>query len=166
MQRQIEAFADTDPSGANKHERIRRQIIGSTQFPLQELILPGGKRSGKIARLHGEVFAADEIRLNGSAVGRQMMQQSPEADEIGEASCVAQRWMLFAQRTEPTEKMGVAAQLREAANLWEGSTEMGKEAAPDISIFRHCIGPQGETKRLDMRFENLFEAGPGRVHEI
>jgi hypothetical protein len=46
------------------------------------------------------------------------------------------------------------------------STEMGKEAAPDISIFPHCIGPQGETKRLDMRFENLFEAGPGRVHEI
>src|SRR5271165_2794103 len=166
MQRQIEALADANSSGASEQERIRGQIIGSTQFPLQELILPGGKRSGKIARLHGEVFAADEIRLNGSAVGHQMMQQSPEADEIGEASCVAQRWMLFAQRAEPTEKMGIAAQLREAANLWEGSTEMGKEAVPDISVFRHRIGPQGETKRLDMRFENLFEAGPGWVHEI
>jgi hypothetical protein len=47
----------------------------------KELVLPGGKRSGKIARLHGEVFTADEVRLNGSAVGRQMMQQSPEAGE-------------------------------------------------------------------------------------
>jgi hypothetical protein len=95
-----------------------------------------------------------------------MMQQSPEADEIGEASCVAQLRMLFAQPTEPTEKMGIAAQLREAANLWEGSTEIGEEAAPDILIFRYCIGPQSEAERLDMRFENLFEAGPGRVHEI
>jgi hypothetical protein len=166
VQRQIEAFAYADSSGANEQERIRRQIIGSTQFPLQELILLEGKRSRKIARLHWEVFAADEIRLNGRAVGRQMMQQSPEADEIGEARCVAQRWMLFAQRTEPTEKMGIAAQLRESVNLWEGSTEIGKEAAPDISIFPYCIGPQGEAKRLDMRFENLLEAGPRRVHEI
>ena len=140
--------------------------IGSAQFLLQELILLERKRSGKVARLHWEVFAADEVRLNGRVVGRQIMQQSPEADEIGEASCVAQRRMLFAQRTEPTEKMGIATQLREAANLWEGSTEIGEEAAPDISIFRHCIGPQGEAERLDMRFENLFEAGPGRVHEI
>ena len=62
--------------------------------------------------------------------------------------------------------MGIAAQLREVANLWKGSTEIGEEAAPDISIFRHRIGPQGEAERLDMRFENLFEAGPGWVHEI
>ena len=69
-------------------------------------------------------------------VGRQIMQQSPEANEIVEAGCGAQRWLLLAQPTEPTEKMGIAAQLREAANLWEGSTEIGKEAAPDISIFQ------------------------------
>ena len=57
--------------------------------------------------------------------------------------------------------MGIAAQLREAVNLWEGSTEIGKEAAPNGSIFSHGIGPQAEAKRLDMRFEDLFEAGAG-----
>jgi hypothetical protein len=62
--------------------------------------------------------------------------------------------------------MGIAAQLREAANLWEGSTEIGEEAAPGRSIFRHCVRPQSEGERLDMCFEDLFEAGPGWVHEI
>ncbi|HEX2715606.1 MAG TPA: hypothetical protein VHM88_25780 [Candidatus Acidoferrales bacterium] len=107
-----------------------------------------------------EVFAADEVRMNGMAVGRQILQQSPEANEIVEAGCVPQRRLLFAQPTQPAEKMGIAAQLREAVNLWEGSMEIGEEAAPDVSIFSHCIGPQAEAKRLDMRFEDLFEAGP------
>jgi hypothetical protein len=69
--------------------------------------------------------------------------------------------MLFAQPTEPAEKMRIAAQLREAVNLREGSTEVGKETAPNVSIFSHGIGPQAEAKRLDMRFEDLFEAGAG-----
>jgi hypothetical protein len=57
--------------------------------------------------------------------------------------------------------MGIAAQLREAVNLWEGRTEISEEAAPDVSIFSHGIGPQAEAKSLDMRFEDLFEAGRG-----
>jgi hypothetical protein len=116
--------------------------------------------------LRWEVFAADEVVLDGMAVGRQIMQQSPEANEIVETGCVAQRRLLFAQPTEPTEKMGIAAQLREAANLWEGSAEIGQEAAPRRSIFLHCVGPQSEGERLHMCFEDLFEAGPGRFHEI
>ena len=62
--------------------------------------------------------------------------------------------------------MGIAAQLREAANLWEGSAEIGEEAAPVDRYSVHCVGPQGEGERLDMCFEDLFEAGPGRFHEI
>ena len=87
---------------------------------MQELVLLERKRSGKIARLRWEVFAADEVGWNGMAVGRQILQHSPEANEIVEAGCVAQWRLLFAQPTEPAEKMGIAAQLREAVNLWEG----------------------------------------------
>jgi hypothetical protein len=56
--------------------------------------------------------------------------------------------------------MGIAAQLRKVVNLREGSMEKGEESAPDVSISRHCVGPQAEAKRSDMRFEDLFEAGP------
>jgi hypothetical protein len=124
------------------------------------LVLLERKRSGKITRLHWEIFAADEVGLDGM-VGRQTMQQSPEANEIVEAGCVAQRWLLLAQPTEPTEKMRIAAQLRKAVNLREGRTEIDEEAAPNVSIFSHGIGPQAEAKSLDMRFEDLFEAGAG-----
>jgi hypothetical protein len=57
--------------------------------------------------------------------------------------------------------MRIAAELRKAANLWEGCTEIGEEAAPNVSISSHGIGPQAEAKSLDMRFEDLFEAGAG-----
>jgi hypothetical protein len=62
--------------------------------------------------------------------------------------------------------MRIAVQLREAVNLREGSTEIGKEAAPNVSISSHGIGPQAEAKHLDMRFEDLFEAVAGCGHEI
>ena len=71
----------------HEQERIRHQIIGSPQFLLQEWVLLERKRSGKITRLHWEIFAADEVGLDGM-VGRQTMQQSPEANEIVEAGCV------------------------------------------------------------------------------
>src|SRR5204863_9890594 len=54
---------DADSSGAHEQERIRHQIIGSLQFLLQELVLLERKRSGKITRLHWEIFAADEVGL-------------------------------------------------------------------------------------------------------
>jgi hypothetical protein len=45
VQRQIDAFADTNSRGADDQESIRGQIIGSAQFLLQALILLRGKRS-------------------------------------------------------------------------------------------------------------------------
>src|SRR5256885_10366855 len=77
----------------------------STLFPYTTLFrsLLERKRSGKITRLHWEIFAADEVGLDGM-VDRQTMQQSPEANEIVETGCVAQRWLLLAQPTEPTDR--------------------------------------------------------------
>src|SRR5256885_10250905 len=71
----------------------------STLFPYTTLFrsLLERKRSGKITRLHWEIFAADEVGLDGM-VDRQTMQQSPEANEIVETGCVAQRWLLLADR--------------------------------------------------------------------
>ena len=161
VQRQIEAFADADSRSAHQAEDIRRQIIDSPQFLLQELILLQRKRSGQITRLRRKIFATDEVRLEGMAVGRQTIQQTPETKEIVEAGCVAQRRLLLAQPTEPAEKMRISAQFRKAVNLWEGRPEIGEEAAPNVSIFSHGIRPQAEAKSLDMRFEDLFEARLG-----
>ena len=101
----------------------------------------------------------------GVAVGGQIIEQPPEINEMGEASGVAQRRLLFGQRTEPTEEMGVAAQLREPVNLGESGAEMGEEAARRGSIPVHRAGPQGEGERLDLRFKDWFEAGSRRTHK-
>jgi hypothetical protein len=63
-------FADADSGGTDKQEWICGQIIGSAQFPLQELVLLEGKRAGKIAGLGRKVLMTDEIGKKGVAVGR------------------------------------------------------------------------------------------------
>src|SRR5207244_5274819 len=56
------AFADADSGGADEQEGIGVEIIGTEQFPLQDLILLRGKRSGKITGFWREVFWTNEIR--------------------------------------------------------------------------------------------------------
>ena len=49
---------------------------------------------------------------------------------MADTGYIAQGWMMLAQRTEPTEEMGIAAELRESPNLMgEGHTETGEEGA-------------------------------------
>jgi hypothetical protein len=62
--------------------------------------------------------------------------------------------------------MGITAQFGELMNLGESGVEMGEEAASSIPILVHRAGPQGEGESLDMRFEDLFEAGSGLTHEM
>ena len=146
-------------------ERIRRQIIDSPQFLLQELVIVEGKRSGQVVRLRREVFAPDEARLNGMAVDGEVVQQTSEIMQIADASLVGQgRWSL-AQRTEPVEEMGIAAQLREAVNPRESGAEMSEEPARGTPIEVYGAGPQGEGKSFDLSFKDLFEAGWELTHE-
>ena len=104
-----------------------------------------------------EIFVTDEVGLNGVPVGGQILEQPPEMNEMLDAGPVAQGWLFFTQRTEPTEEMGVAVELRGPANLWEGRMEVGEEAAYGRLILNHRARPQGEGERLDLRFEDLFE---------
>ena len=80
---------------------------------------------------------------------------------MADAGHVAQGWLFFAQRTEPTEEMGIAVELRGPANLREGRTEIGEEGAYGRLILNHGARPQGEGECLDLRFEDLLERGWG-----
>ena len=147
--RQMDAFADADAGGADEQERIRRQIIDSPQ----------------LVRLRREVFAPDEARLNGMAVDGEVVQQTSEIKQIADASLVGQGRRSLAQRTEPVEEMGIAAQLREAVNPRESGAEMSEEPARGTPIEVYGAGPQGEGKSFDLSFEDLFEAGWELTHE-
>ena len=163
VQGQIEAFADADSSGAGEQERIGSQIVGSSQFLLQELILLQREGTGQIVRLGREILTTNEVGGKGVAVGGQILQQSPEKNEVFNATYVAQGRLFFAQPTEPTEEMRIAAELREPANLRKGRTEIGKEAPRGRSIVVYRASPPGQGERLELCLEDLFETGGGRV---
>jgi hypothetical protein len=57
--------------------------------------------------------------------------------------------------------MGIAAELREPANLREGLAEIAEEAMDGRSICAHSVGSQGEGQCLDLCFEDLLERGWG-----
>ncbi len=61
--------------------------------------------------------------------------------------------------------MGIPAQLGESAKLRESSAEIGEEAARDITILAYRAGPKGKGERLDLRFEDLFQAGSVASHD-
>jgi hypothetical protein len=121
------------------------------------LILLRGKRSGKIVGLWREVFSTNERGLQGVAVGGEIVQQPAETNEVLDAGFVAEGRLLFTQRAEPAEQMGIAAQLGEPANLRESGAEISEEAARSRSIVVDRARPQSEGKRLDMSFQELFE---------
>jgi hypothetical protein len=100
------------------------------------------------------------------AVGGKVVQQTSEMKQIVDAGLVAQGRLSLAERTEPVEEMGIAAQLRERVNLRESGAEISEEAACGKSIEAYGAGPQGEGKSLDLSLKDLFEAGWELTHEM
>ena len=74
VQSQIEAFADADSGGAGEEQRVGGQIICSAQFPLQELVVFRGQRSGQILGQRRKVLAANQVGREGMSMGRQVLQ--------------------------------------------------------------------------------------------
>src|SRR5436853_7774333 len=62
--------------------------------------------------------------------------------------------------------MGIAAQLREAADPREGSVEIMQEAMGHAAIVGDGVAAQGQSESLDVRFESLFETGLRLAHGI
>ena len=81
------------------------------------------------------------------------------------AGFVAQRGVLLAQRSEPAEYMGVAAELGKATELGKGGMEVLQEAAGHTSVVLDRAGPQGEGEGLEVILEDLFKT-EWRLHGI
>jgi len=68
---------------------------------------------------------------------------------------------LFAHPAEPAEQMGVAAKLREPADLRKGRLQIAEEAVGHTPIVGDSIAAQSQGQRPDVCFEDLWEAAAG-----
>jgi hypothetical protein len=75
------------------------------------------------------------------------------------AGFVAQRRILFAQPSEPSEQMGVTVELGKATNVRKGGMEVLQEPAGHVSVVVDGAGPQGEGEGLEVILEDLVETG-------
>ncbi len=99
------------------------------------------------------------------ALGRQVVEQAAKAEQALLAGMVAYWRTQFAKPAEPAQHVGIAAELRESSNLWEGGAEITDEAADDVFVLDHGERLQSQRKSLDLCFENLFEVS-GLAHGI
>jgi hypothetical protein len=75
-----------------------------------------------------------------AAIG-QVVEQAAELDQISPARGTGQRRIiLFAKPAEPTEQMGIATQLGEAAHLGEGDMDIVKKVVERGSISQYGLG--------------------------
>jgi hypothetical protein len=65
------------------------------------------------------------------------------------------------QGAEPSQPVGIAAQIGDLLQLREMGLEKRQEATSGELITMNCIGPQGGGKRLDLRLKDLAEGGMG-----
>lgn len=166
VQREIDALTDADSSSASEQERIGWQVIGPAQLLPQQLIVLWRERSGQILGPWREVLAADEVRLDGVAIGGQIVEPAAEAQQVVSAGFIAQGRILFAHPAEPAEQMGIAAKLREPADSRKGSLKIAGEAVGHTSMVGDGIAAQSQGQRLDVCLEDLFEAVSGLTHKI
>ena len=95
----------------------------------------------------------------------QIVEQAAEAEKVISAGFIAQGRSLFAHPAEPAEQVGIAAQLREPVELRKSGLQIAEEPMGDTSIVGDGIAAQGQSQRLDVCFEDLFEAASGPAHK-
>jgi hypothetical protein len=89
--------------------------VGANELRLERSIPFGGQRSGAQREILGE----NESGLQRMALGGKIVEEAPEGEQIDTARAIRQGRILFAERANPAEQMGVAAQLRQAKYLRE-----------------------------------------------
>jgi len=163
VQGEMDAFSETDPSETDQQQRIGVQAVSSPEFLLQQLIVLRGEWSGKVMLPRGKILGENQSGWQGMAVVGQVVEQAAELDEVSPASGIGQRGIILCAKTaEPTEQMGIATQLGEAAHLWESDTEIAKKVVERGSISQYGLGLQGCGESLDPIFQGAFETPRSR----
>jgi hypothetical protein len=79
---------------------------------------------GQILGPRREVLAVNQVRLDGVAIGGEIVQQTAKAKQVICAGFIAQGRSLLTHPAEPAEQVGLAAKFREPANVRKGSVEV------------------------------------------
>jgi hypothetical protein len=85
------------------------------------------------------------------------MEQTPELEQVVLATARGQGRILFAEAAEPTEQMGIAAQLGEMEQLREIRFEIGEEVTSNTAIAARRAGSHDGCESLDTGVKNLTE---------
>src|SRR5271167_554710 len=72
--------------------------------------------------------------------------------------------MLFAQRAQPAQQMGITAQLGKLVHLGESGVQIGEETMSRRSVVGHGFGSERGGQDADVVGEDLLEAGGVSVH--
>jgi hypothetical protein len=130
--------------------------VGANELRLERSIPFGGQRSGAQREILGE----NESGLQRMALGGKIVEEAPEGEQIDTARAIRQGRILFAERANPAEQMGVAAQLRQAKYPREIRLEKGEETAGSGSIVSRRSGERlnpGVKDRLDFVVGRLWD---------
>ena len=73
---------------------------------------------------------------------------------------------MLAQVTEPAQQMRIAAELFEAAELWERIMKIAEKPANRYAVGLHRGEPTGHGEGVDVRFEDVVETRFGLGHGI
>ena len=92
--------------------------VDAADLMLERSIFVWGERCGKV-RAPREILRKNEPGLQGMALGGQVVEQAPEANEVYPACAIGQGRILLAETAKPAKQMGISAEFREVEHLRE-----------------------------------------------
>jgi hypothetical protein len=111
IEREVDAFSNTDSCDTSQQERIGIKAVGPAQFLLKSPIIFRRQRSGKIFRTRRKVLAEDKAGLERMTLEGQVIEQPAKTKQALLTRMVAHRGAQLAKPAEPTQHVGIATEL-------------------------------------------------------
>src|SRR5258708_16387850 len=139
VEREIDTFADAHASVTEKQQDITNEVIASQQLLLDQLMLLRSQRARQMVLLARYIVTTEQMGKGWELLGPgEFFQHTAQVDHIVSARDRGQWRVVRPQQGQPTEDMGIAAQLIERVNLRILSAEISQKV-PDCS----AIGRDG-----------------------
>ncbi len=150
----IDTFADSHAGVTEKQQDIADEVVAAQQFLLDQSILFRSQRSRQMALLAGDIVTTEQMgKFRDLLRPGEFFQHAAQVDHIVGTRDRCQWRLVRPQEGEPTEDVGIAAQLFERMNLRILSAEISQKVANCSAIG----GDGGITQRSSYRFRGWPE---------
>ena len=127
---EIDTFADAHAGVTQEQQDITSQVIAAQQFLLDQLILLRSQRTRQTVFLAGDIVTTEQMSKSRELLGPcEFFQHASQVDDVVRARDRGQWRVVGSQESQPTEDMGIAAQLIERVNLRVLSGEISQKMA-------------------------------------